>query len=289
MSPTGTHKEAIMDDFRKRLKETFENLYLGKNAKSVDEDFVFGKLLEVIMPNTRPMFKYRSCDEKSISAFQNDEIYAPLAFKFNDPYDCLPYCDKERYMFLECEDGNEICIKRSLIFNDSFDDLFDGIKNSSFVACFTEDVTSILMWSHYADSSKGFVLQYDFKDLFLSLKAEGFLFPVIYSKERFDATGYFHSLIMGNGGNILESIISLLYKSTDWEYEKEWRAIIPGLNKLGDSFKFRCKPKAIYYGERITNKDRNKLHEIAQEKGIEEYQMSLDHFSPNYKMTFKKL
>ena len=277
-----------MDDVRKSLKETFENLYLGKNAKLVEGDFVLGKLLEVIMPNARPMFKYRSCNKDNILAFKNDEIYAPLAFKFNDPYDCLPYCDKERDMFLECEDGNEICIKRPLIFNDSFDDLFDGIKNSSFIACFTEDVTSILMWSHYADSSKGFVLQYDFGKLLMSLKGEGFLFPVIYSRERFDATEYFHSLIKGNGGNILESIILQLYKSTDWEYEKEWRAIILSLNKAGDSFKFRCKPKAIYYGERITNKDRNELHKIAQEKGIEEYQMSLDLFSKDYKMTFQK-
>jgi hypothetical protein len=278
-----------MDDLRKNLKESFENLYLSKDSKVADEDFVFKELLKVIMPKARPLFKYRSCTEYNILAFQNNEIYAPLPFKFNDPYDCLPYCDKEEDMVLVDEDGNEICIEKPLVFNDSFDDLFDGIRNSSFIACFAEDVSSILMWSHYTDCHKGFVLQYDFRDLLMSLKGEGFPFPVIYHDQRYNVTRYIHSLLKGNNGNILDSILLQLYKSIDWEYEKEWRMVIPKINKEGEDFKFYCKPKAIYYGSKISVEHKNQLHEIAVKKGIDEYQAQLDHFSSNYKMTLKKL
>ena len=67
-----------------------------------------------------------------------------------------------------------------------------------------------------------------------------------------------------------------LHKSTQWEYEKEWRLInwevtLPppyqshaiGLNIV---------PKAIYYGERISKIERIKLHHIAKQKEIKEYE-----------------
>ena len=88
----------------------------------------------------------------------------------------------------------------------------------------------------------------------------------------------------------LTLIKSQLYKSKDWEYEKEWRMICRRNFKSQQEAMFiHCKPKAIYYGERISDENRDKLHKIAQQKGIDEYQAQLDHFSPNYKMSFKKL
>ena len=64
--------------------------------------------------------------------------------------------------------------------------LSETAKRYSAIACFSENVDSILMWSHYADSHKGFALEYDFRPtLEQPIKNVG-LFPVVYSKERFD-------------------------------------------------------------------------------------------------------
>lgn len=46
-------------------------------------------------------------------------------------------------------------------------------------------------------------------------------------------------------------------------------------------------PKAIYYGERISNIHKKILHYIAQEKGIAEYDMYIDCGSLKYEMLYK--
>lgn len=75
-----------------------------------------------------------------------------------------------------------------------------SLKQSSLVACLSEDYSSILMWSHYADNHKGFAINYDFNERYSietgipGVKATEFadkkIFPVRYSNERFDATYY---------------------------------------------------------------------------------------------------
>ena len=42
--------------------------------------------------------------------------------------------------------------------------------------------------------------------------------------------------------------------------------------------------KAIYYGPDISDIDRNKLHKIAQEKGLAEFDVKLDVDSRNYSL-----
>ena len=70
-----------------------------------------------------------------------------------------------------------------------------------------------------------------------------------------------------------------LYKDrAEYSHEREWRMIcydfenkddfllIPDLNCL----------KAIYYGPDISSENREKLHEIAKQKGILEYDIDFD-------------
>lgn len=81
------------------------------------------------------------------------------------------------------------------------DTVSSRIQKSSSVICYSESINSILMWSHYADSHKGFALQYDNRIVQMKCGAcekrlngncnqwvLGTIYPVIYSDERFDAT-----------------------------------------------------------------------------------------------------
>ena len=170
-------------------------------------------------------------------------------------------------------------------------------KRFSTIACFSEDVQSILMWSHYADSHKGFALEYDFRPTLMRPLPRVGLFPVIYSEERFDASaflawGMFTILgIKSINPDILASIKAALYKSKSWEYEKEWRMIDPGPHDIMNPTPsvIEYPPTAIYYGKSIEEGNRNRLHSIAVSKGIKEYKMIIDPSSPLYEMRFRQV
>lgn len=168
-------------------------------------------------------------------------------------------------------------------------------KRFSNIACFSEDVRSILMWSHYADSHKGFALEYDFRTSLNKSNTRAALYPVIYSEDRYDASLFlawaFFTMMGFKAVNpdIVSSTKAALYKSTFWEYEKEWRMIDPGphdiLNPKPSIIEYR--PVAIYYGHNISLDNKARLHEIAKEKGIKEYEMYIDRGSQKYEMQYR--
>jgi hypothetical protein len=48
------------------------------------------------------------------------------------------------------------------------------------------------------------------------------------------------------------------------------------------------KPVAIYYGRHMNGVDKRKLHEVAKDKGIKEYEMYLDYSSLKYEMLYRE-
>ena len=96
----------------------------------------------------------------------------------------------------------------------------------------------ILMWSHYADSHKGFALELDARDAFFDQR----IFPsdplrcvrpVSYEHERppralFESRYWLRSneTATTDLDEYMAGVL-LLTKSSDWSYEQEWRMIIP--------------------------------------------------------------
>ena len=183
------------------------------------------------------------------------------------------------------------------------------VKLMTFIACFSEDIHSVTMWSHYANSHKGFALEYDTKAFRLKCQfcdqlkqcnkaAICNLYPVIYQKQRYDATdflGWYIGRSMGlpiKNPDTFTSSKALLYKSPQWSYEKEWRLIVSKLNDFQDKSPVcidHLRPTAIFYGQRISQINKKMLHLIAKEKGISEYQMYIDNKSYNYSVKYKKV
>ena len=211
------------------------------------------------------------------------------------------------------EKKGEIIASIRQSFDDNIDRLTEEavqtVKLMTFIACFSEDIHSVTMWSHYANSHKGFALKYDTKAFRLKCQfCDQFnqcnkaaicnLYPVIYQKQRYDATNFLGWYICKSMGlhiknpDTFASSKALLYKSTQWNYENEWRLIVSKLNDFQDKSPFcidRLKPTAIYYGTRISPINKKMLHLIAKEKGIEEYQMYIDDKSYNYSVKYKKV
>ena len=168
-------------------------------------------------------------------------------------------------------------------------------KRFSAVACFCESVRPVLMWSHYADSHKGFALEYNFRSTLDHPLKNVALFPVIYGEERVDISAYiaweylFIRGLRAPNPDTSFSIKNALYKSSVWEYEQEWRLIDSTPRDIADEkpSAIPFEPVAIYYGRYISREHKQQLHAVAQEKGIKEFEMFVDYSSPLYEMQYR--
>lgn len=187
------------------------------------------------------------------------------------------------------------------------DNAITYMRQQTHVACFSETVKSVTMWSHYAKSHTGFALEYDMRlyqtkcdmcprkdecdDRILTN-----LYPVIYSNKRYDATSFVDYYIGRSYGmsvklqDVLFFNKAALYKSPQWSYEKEWRLFLGRKDAYNKPcLQVELKPVAIYYGNHISPINKKILSDIAKEKGIKEYQMYLDVESDVYSMKYKKV
>ncbi len=183
-------------------------------------------------------------------------------------------------------------------------DAVNFLKTYPNIACFSETQTSPTMWAHYADSHQGFVLEYNLKNYnspcsSCSLKCNNehyeLLFPVIYSNERFNAKDFIAAYwaqkqLCNLPSNIfipkddeLAIYKILLYKSLDWEYEKEWR-IISLCNNMPAIIR---KPTGIYLGANMPAGNKGFLKDFANKNNIPVYEMYIEHNSKEYAMNYK--
>lgn len=211
----------------------------------------------------------------------------------------------------EMIDSNNGLIKEQLsnMIDELTDEAVNSVKQLAYIACFSETIRSVTMWSHYADSHKGFSLEYDTNNFHLRCQncdkvkncnkaAVCNIYPVIYHWQRYDATDYLAWYIGKSIGMPIKNLDTFtvgkcfLYKSLQWSYEKEWRLIVNKMNEFQDKSPvciYNIRPTAIYYGADIASINRKMLHIIAKEKSIKEYQMYIDNKSYQYSMRCKKV
>ena len=142
------------------------------------------------------------------------------------------------------------------------------------IGCLSANHKSPLMWSHYADSHRGFCVEYDFgvpDQSTLSLLP----LPVLYSQDRPLVPWYvaFNNTPESAMAANKEILLGLLTKDSSWEYEKEWRLLIdakqPALCQMP---KITC----VYLGACISEANRERIISIAMEKHFAVKQMTVD-------------
>ena len=143
-----------------------------------------------------------------------------------------------------------------------------------------ESVSYTHLWSHYANYHKGFCIEYDTSksELF-----EKYMLPIIYKKDRYDATKCFLTKNKNIGVN------PVLYKSNVWEYEKEWRMFDYASNfEEGKDFMvLKDAITAIYLGACMKEDEEDRVRRWAKKKEIVVYKMKLD--DETYKLTCKNI
>jgi len=135
----------------------------------------------------------------------------------------------------------------------------------------------MLMWSHYTGGHKGFAMEYGFSDLPIYDVRSRLMWPVIYDSKIFDASAFFQEQKNSGSFNNLLGIVAAIHKAEDWNYEKEWRMIIP-LGPSDPPLNYRVPtPKAFYIGSKISEENKALLIDIAESKNIPVFQMELSH------------
>ena len=111
-------------------------------------------------------------------------------------------------------------------------------RQNSYIYSLSEDYDSNPMWAHYADSNRGFCIEYDFnKALELPSEVRRRListYKVIYKEEKepFSFIGILDYILRGQQDKKefqkinYELLTWLITKRSEWSYEKEWRIFL---------------------------------------------------------------
>ncbi|MDF9763486.1 hypothetical protein OKW24_005259 [Peribacillus simplex] len=151
--------------------------------------------------------------------------------------------------------------------------VISDFQEGTCISCFSEEVNSILMWSHYAYNHKGFCIEYNFTQCDKSDALTRDLYPANYTNELFDIADF---LIQKNNVNKLFTTYSAITKSDEWNYEKEWRLVLTYGKGKAESFNLEVvKPTAIYLGAKISEENRKTVINIAKSKGLRVFQMKM--------------
>jgi len=187
----------------------------------------------------RLLFKYLSAER--IDVLRNNELRFTQPICFNDSFDGRPF-----FRNLPCEPQNvihsamvferglgpfsfssylETCVQVNselsprLRGDDLRQYLLDNVCSFVGVLSLSESPTNPLMWAHYSESHRGFVVGFDTDDSFFrcgdpaSLPDEGAFYPVKYARER-PRRRSFEDVTPAD---------AFFTKSWHWAYEQEWR------------------------------------------------------------------
>ncbi len=247
-----------------------------KEAHKKMERYLYNALAQVhyqAINEKMPYYSFRKFSKHSLEDIENETISLAHPREFNDPLDTIlvywlneeikkKYTDEWqlRYRLLMKKVSEHIKI-RCLIAGQN--ELGNEVP--------IEDV-NVLMWSHYADSHKGFCVKYvfdrDMFDLNKHIKRDKLLLV--------DKIKYSETIDINDEPSIR---MALLEKSDFWKYENEMRLI--SYDCSGEDKEFpvvECKgmAKAVYLGVKCSNENRRLMEKAIGDKNIPLYQMSVD-------------
>lgn len=192
--------------------------YLSSDALNLFEDSKF-KLSDVSLLNDPFEFQPKL---KPLTEYRLNEILSNELFKKNLINFFSKYGNRETIVENLRRNKKEFIIK----FNNNLYDVFkSATAQHAFLSCFTDVNTTsnneILLWSHYAEKSKGLRIKID-SEIFFNTKLKHY--KVKYSKDRFEID--FTLLFTNKDRFSTELHKAAITKSKVWKYENEYRILI---------------------------------------------------------------
>lgn len=188
-------------------------------------------------------YKYLPFDIGSLKILTQGTIKFNKPSEFNDPFDCDPsHENKNIEEFLERRPDLVKKVAKYLNLSDSqipeekphmIARLRDAINDGLFgqpasdnvgICCLTKDPLNLLMWAHYANNHKGFVVEFDIPiESYDKPTSEVEFFELLIPHE----VKYFQKKPIVNFDDSLEEKLEkqFLTKGEDWKYEQEERVV----------------------------------------------------------------
>lgn len=184
----------------------------------------------------RPDRLFRYFPHAASDFFAQKKLWFSAFEDFNDPFDALPRFDgmlksqrqhlmKLEYAFLPPEAGGDWgTFKKAMegVSSGHYPDAAEAVAakmrelaNACLrVVCLSENRDSPLMWAHYADSHRGFVVEFDPEHSF-------------FADDEFGKVDYHGQRPEVEDRDQTEKELGrmLFIKSRDWSYESEWRFV----------------------------------------------------------------
>jgi len=216
------------------------------------------------------LFKYRGGEEeifkRDLVAIEKNFFWASNFNQLNDPCETLISSDKFKSLTKTVVRFTNKNVQQHLEkVHEALDNVLSSGKKIG-IYSLSETYNDELLWAHYANSHKGYCIEYDLELLLETYPtAPVYSFPVKYSK---------HPPEVGlNDLSDKDSIIKKLgaYKSERWKYEKEYRIITYEGGEHAYNFQA---VKAIYFGLRMPEPWKKEIMNRLKGRGIEYYQIN---------------
>jgi len=224
------------------------------------------------------LYKYRGLDKSRADSVPYEwdrsiivgcSLWAGSPLAFNDPFDCYPIIDfegtREEKEAWAARVAPAFGIPNEKAVEMMEDALANPVTRAQMagwrenleevgVLSLTERPDDMLMWAHYANSHRGYCLEFDATTLPFLLS-----YRVYYSEER-----PIFRLFDANRVDIIKR--TLLHKADFWKHEREWRMVGPA--KIGPVGFPQQALKSIIVGAGIADEDEVALRAIAAEREI---------------------
>ena len=278
------------------------------------------------------LYRFRPVTINSLESLRTNTMYFSTAEYYDDPFDSYSYIDWD-YVSKQLQDAYNDTTKLQIMANSiqntlsvSADSMIAAIKaipyeqwinysttileearkeiqKRQLSICFTEQCNNEVLWLKYASNHKGFALEYQIADDFLSINDSTtpfhyFLYPIYYSNQKYDASEYAknvaYQLLAMYSHPLLKNFILHNLPVLNWHYEriglikhkchehdKEWRilypVIMPSPEIENQRPKMERKPSSVIIGIRTGTSEKNLIISLAKEAGIPRiYQLSID-------------
>jgi hypothetical protein len=245
---------------------------------------------------TLNLYKYRPINSWTIKGLSEKTIHFTCPNDYNDPFDCrinllIDGTDEEwesyrQRMGITAEELNLYKSAR-IITAENSGTYFREIQRHTLlnirISCFSEVPDNILMWSHYADSHKGICLMFE------TIKFDTIQF-MVFNKEDLE---YKTSNLPPDHSGIIKIRYAdklpqaynhleynkdkiapfLLTKSTDWDYEKEWRMLLPKEALTTEDPRYlENQLKGVIFGLSCTEENKTVVKEALKGQSVVFYQ-----------------
>lgn len=265
----------------------FHNAYI--NADSTELDRLWSEVAPKTLIKFYPATYKKDGRNHFLEHLRTRSLWLSSPAMFNDPFDSVInfdcrsqveqwsrailnlFVDEETAQAIMAMEGAKEALENEKTrFQDEIDRIHRKFENSIYTTCFTEknNLRSLRMWGHYANSHAGVCAEYSFFDV---NNASNFgCIPIKYSDS------YEYLITTQNLAENSFNFLKLYTKSSEWQYEREWRVSQQRENYDGNGYSIKfVLPKRVYIGCKADDRLKNDVILECKKHGIELYQMTM--------------